>query len=80
MRLFVNWIGISPSHLSPIQPSTARFLAEILPQVCAKQQAWLRAALLVNGAHDQVCTAFGLGINSLGKNVIGWWHGLGVYR
>ncbi|MCA2002485.1 MAG: hypothetical protein LDL51_11525 [Chloroflexi bacterium] len=57
--------GIGEENLSEIQPTGAA-LGEILPKVC-DQTGLTRGAILVNGGHDQGCTALGLGIINPGK-------------
>jgi xylulokinase len=57
--------GIGEENLSEIQP-TGAVIGEILPEVC-NQTGLTRGAILVNGGHDQGCTALGLGIIDPGK-------------
>lgn len=57
--------GITPDQLSPIQPSGS-IIGEIKAEVC-RDSGLTAGAVLVNGGHDQVCTALGLGINDPGK-------------
>ena len=57
--------GISGENLSEIQPTGAA-LGEVLPQVC-REIGLTPGAILVNGGHDQGCTALGLGIIEPGK-------------
>jgi len=57
--------GIGEENLSEIQPTGAA-LGEILPQVC-REIGLTPGAILVNGGHDQGCTALGLGIIDPGK-------------
>lgn len=57
--------GIRTENLSRIQPSGAP-IGAILPEVC-NQTGLTPGALLVNGGHDQGCTALGLGIIEPGK-------------
>jgi xylulokinase len=57
--------GISPAQLSRIQPAGS-VIGEIRPKICA-QTGLTPGAVLVNGGHDQVITALGLGITDPGK-------------
>jgi len=57
--------GIRAENLSHIQPTGAP-IGAILPEVC-DQTGLTPGALLVNGGHDQGCTALGLGITEPGK-------------
>ncbi len=57
--------GITTSQLSPIKPSSA-VIGRIKPELC-KLTGLSSEAILVNGGHDQGCTALGLGITSPGK-------------
>ncbi len=57
--------GISPAMLSDLQPS-GTIIGEITSDVC-HQTGLTPGTVLVNGGHDQVCTALGLGINEPGK-------------
>ncbi len=57
--------GITTSQLSPIGPSGA-IIGKIKPEICRLTGLSLTTAL-VNGGHDQGCTALGLGVNSPGK-------------
>ncbi|HID51809.1 MAG TPA: hypothetical protein EYP41_07230 [Anaerolineae bacterium] len=57
--------GISPSQLSAIQPAGA-IIGEILPEA-RRAMGLPEGAVLVNGGHDQGCTALGLGVNAPGK-------------
>jgi xylulokinase len=57
--------SITGDHLSPIQPA-GTVIGEITPGIC-RATGLPEGALLVNGGHDQGCTALGLGITSPGK-------------
>ncbi|KAA3654448.1 MAG: hypothetical protein DWQ04_34395 [Chloroflexi bacterium] len=57
--------GITTEQLSPIHPAGA-VIGEILPEV-RRTTGLSDGAVLVNGGHDQVCTALGLGVNAPGK-------------
>lgn len=57
--------GISADQLSPIRPAGA-VIGEILPGV-RHATGLPDGAVLVNGGHDQVCTALALGVNEPGK-------------
>lgn len=57
--------GISAEQLSPIWPAGA-VIGEISPAVC-HVTGLPEDTVLVNGGHDQVCTALGLGVNEPGK-------------
>ncbi len=57
--------GITPDQLSPIQPAGA-IIGEISPDVL-HATGLSTSAVLVNGGHDQGCTALGLGVNAPGK-------------
>jgi xylulokinase len=57
--------GITPGQLSPIQP-TATLIAEIRPEVC-RDTGLTGNPVLVNGGHDQGCTAIGLGVMESGE-------------
>lgn len=57
--------GIRAENLSRIQPTGAP-IGAILPEICA-QTGLTPGALLINGGHDQGCTALGLGIIEPGK-------------
>ena len=61
-------LGITPKYLSPIQPSGS-VIGMILPNVC-RATGLTEGAVLVNGGHDQGCTALGLGVNSPGKMLL----------
>ena len=60
-----NLAGITMEQLSPIHPAGS-VIGEILPEVC-KITGLGKDTVLVNGGHDQVCTALGLGVNAPGK-------------
>jgi xylulokinase len=61
--------GIRPDQLSPVHPSGA-IVGPITPDV--RRQTGLPAGTpVVNGGHDQGCTALGLGITSPGKVLLG---------
>ncbi len=60
--------GIRPEQLSPIQP-TGVVIGEILPEVC-RATGLSAGVLLVNGGHDQGCTALGLDITAPGKMLL----------
>lgn len=60
--------GISLSMLSDLQPSGS-LIGEILEDVCAAT-GLSKGVKVVNGGHDQVCTALGLGINNPGKYLL----------
>jgi xylulokinase len=57
--------GITPEQLSPIQP-TGAVAGKIKSAVC-QATGLSRNTLLINGGHDQGCTALGLGVTSPGK-------------
>ncbi len=57
--------GITPEKLSPILP-TGTVIGEIFPDV-RRVMGLSDGAVLVNGGHDQGCTALGLGVNVPGK-------------
>ncbi len=57
--------GISPVQLSPILP-TGAVIGKILPEV-RRATGLSDGAVLVNGGHDQGCTALALGVNAPGK-------------
>jgi xylulokinase len=57
--------GIQRDNLCEIQPSAA-VIGEVLPEICASI-GLSAGTLLVNGGHDQGCTALGLGITDPGK-------------
>ena len=57
--------GIRPERLSPVRPSGA-VIGQVKPEIC--QALGLPEGIkLVNGGHDQGCTALGLGIINPGK-------------
>jgi xylulokinase len=57
--------AITSAHLSAIQPA-GTVIGEIRPDIC-RVTGLPEGSLLVNGGHDQGCTALGLGITSPGK-------------
>jgi xylulokinase len=57
--------GIKPHNLSSIQPSGAP-VGEILPEV-VELTGLTSGVVLINGGHDQVCTALSLGVSQPGK-------------
>ncbi|MFL7839305.1 MAG: FGGY-family carbohydrate kinase [Candidatus Promineifilaceae bacterium] len=57
--------GISSAQLSPIRPS-GTVIGEISREVCHETKL-PEGTVLVNGGHDQVCTALALGVNDPGK-------------
>ncbi len=57
--------GISVAQLSPMLPAGS-VIGELLPDIC-RATGIAQGALLVNGGHDQVCTALALGVNEPGK-------------
>ncbi len=57
--------GITPEHLSPIRP-TGAVVGMLKAEVCQATGLSINT-LLVNGGHDQGCTALGLGVTSPGK-------------
>lgn len=61
-------LGITPAQLSPIQPSGS-IIGPLLPDVC-QATGLTEGTLLVNGGHDQGCTALGLGIQAPGKMLL----------
>jgi xylulokinase len=58
-------VGISPGQLSKIQP-TGSVIGKIKPEIC-RAAGLTPGVVLVNGCHDQVSTAVGLGLNDPGK-------------
>ena len=60
-----NLAGIRTDQLSQIQPSGS-MSGVILPEVC-KITGLTPGTVLINGGHDQACTALGLGIIDPGK-------------
>ena len=60
--------GILPEQLSPIQLAGA-VIGEILPEV-RRATGLSDGVVLINGGHDQGCTALGLGITSPGKMLL----------
>ncbi len=61
--------GIEPDRLSPIQPAGA-IVGSITPEVC-RLTGLPSETVVVNGGHDQGCTALGLGVTSPGKILLG---------
>jgi len=57
--------GIKPGQLSTIQPSGS-LIGEVRPDVC-RSTGLTAGTVLVNGGHDQGCTALGLGVTDPGK-------------
>jgi xylulokinase len=57
--------GIQPKQLSRIQPAGS-IIGKIRPQIC-QETGISSEAVLVNGGHDQVLTALGLGVIDPGK-------------
>lgn len=60
--------GIRPEMLSQMTPSGA-VIGALKPGVC-QTTGITPGSLLINGGHDQVCTALGLGINDPGKYLL----------
>jgi xylulokinase len=60
-----NLAGITSKQLSHIQPAGS-IIGEIKSEIC-RETGLTRGAILVNGGHDQVITALGLGIIDPGK-------------
>ncbi len=58
-------VGITPDQLSPIQPSGS-IIGTLKPEVC-RVTGLSSDTVLVNGGHDQGCTALGLGVNDPGR-------------
>ncbi|MCB8921625.1 MAG: hypothetical protein H6662_08590 [Ardenticatenaceae bacterium] len=58
-------LGITPEQLSPIRPSGS-IIGKILPDV-RRATGLPDGVVLVNGGHDQGCTALGLGVTAPGK-------------
>lgn len=56
--------GIEPEPLSPVKPSGA-IVGRLLPEVCAAT-GLPESTVVVNGGHDQACTALGLGVTEPG--------------
>jgi len=61
--------GIEPGQLSPIRPSGA-IIGPITPEV-SRLTGLPAETVVVNGGHDQGCTALGLGVTSPGKILLG---------
>ena len=57
--------GIRPDRLSPVKPSGA-VIGQVKPDIC-KAVGLPKGIKLINGGHDQGCTALGLGIINPGK-------------
>jgi xylulokinase len=57
--------GIQTDQLSALQPSAA-VIGEISAEIC-REAGLPTGTVLVNGGHDQGCTAVGLGVNAPGK-------------
>ncbi|MCA9948836.1 MAG: hypothetical protein KDE48_04275, partial [Anaerolineales bacterium] len=57
--------GITPAQLSPIQPSGS-IIGTLKPEIC-RAAGLSPDTVLVNGGHDQGCTALGLGVNDPGR-------------
>jgi len=60
--------GIHPHMLSDLQPSGS-VIGKIKPDI-SKLTGLSPETVLINGGHDQVCTALGLGINDPGKYLL----------
>ena len=61
--------GIEPAQLSPIRPSGA-VVGRITPEV-SRLTGLPPETVVVNGGHDQGCTALGLGVTTPGKVLLG---------
>jgi xylulokinase len=61
--------GIEPGQLSEVQPAGA-LIGRIRPEV-SRQTGLPAGTVVVNGGHDQGCTALGLGVVSSGKILLG---------
>ena len=61
--------GIEPGHLSPVLPSGA-VVGPITPEV-SRLTGLPAGTVVVNGGHDQGCTALGLGVTEPGKVLLG---------
>ena len=61
--------GIEPGQLSEIEPA-GTVMGRIRPEV-SRQTGLPPGTVLVNGGHDQGCTALGLGVTSPGKVLLG---------
>jgi xylulokinase len=61
--------GIEPGQLSPIRPSGA-VVGHISSEV-SRLTGLPAATVVVNGGHDQGCTALGLGVTSPGRGLLG---------
>lgn len=64
-QALIELAGTHKKNLSTILPS-GQVIGEILPDIC-HQTGLQEHALLINGGHDQACTALGLGIINPGK-------------
>ncbi len=64
-RKLTSLAGIEPENLSTLMPSVA-VIAPLLPEICLRT-GLPNKVLLVNGGHDQGCTALGTGITEPGK-------------
>jgi xylulokinase len=60
--------GITRDQLSPIMPAGST-IGKILPDLC-RFTGLSSETILVNGGHDQGCTALGLGITTQGKYLL----------
>ncbi len=60
--------GIQPEMLSALEPS-GTIIGEISADIC-QMTGLTPGTVLVNGGHDQVCTALGLGINDPGQYLL----------
>lgn len=56
--------GIEPDQLSPVEASGA-IVGRLLPEVC-QATGLPESTVVVNGGHDQACTALGLGVTEPG--------------
>lgn len=56
--------GIEPDQISPVQPS-GTIVGRLLPKVC-EATGLSEATVVINGGHDQACTALGLGVTEPG--------------
>jgi xylulokinase len=61
--------GIEPRQLSPVQPA-GTVIGRITPEV-SRWTGLPAGTVVVNGGHDQGCTALGLGVTSPGKILLG---------
>ncbi|MAT41189.1 MAG: hypothetical protein CL609_02530 [Anaerolineaceae bacterium] len=60
--------GIEVNNLSEMAPAGEK-IGTVLPEIC-KLTGLTPGAILINGGHDQGCTALGLGINDPGKMLL----------